>query len=211
MYPTILFAGIKDAGTQAGGWTIEWQGVTGDLLGATTIFQGIQRAAGSNTQVLYDARGVFANFDGTAPVGIAVVGELPYAEGVADLSKFAALRDGYRADQQFAPQGGETDRRHYFRPAAYHYGPVPDRGCLGGGLAAGLGGQGVADVLMGDYPFTGKTPYTWPCSYEQLPINENNVGREDGLRCAVVPLRLWIGGGRQSTDRVDRVPVKGKE
>jgi beta-glucosidase len=28
----------------------------------------------------------------------------------------------------------------------------------------------VADVLFGDYPFTGKLSYTWPRSMEQVPL-----------------------------------------
>ena len=35
----------------------------------------------------------------------------------------------------------------------------------------GTEGQGVADVLFGDQPFTGKLPYTWPRSVEQLPFD----------------------------------------
>ena len=35
----------------------------------------------------------------------------------------------------------------------------------------GTEGQGVADVLFGDYEFTGRLPVTWPKSMEQLPLN----------------------------------------
>jgi beta-glucosidase len=35
----------------------------------------------------------------------------------------------------------------------------------------GTEGQGVADVLFGIQPFTGKLPYTWPSQVEQLPFN----------------------------------------
>jgi beta-glucosidase len=34
----------------------------------------------------------------------------------------------------------------------------------------GTEGQGVADVLFGDYPFTGKLSYTWPRSMDQIPL-----------------------------------------
>ena len=38
----------------------------------------------------------------------------------------------------------------------------------------GTEGQGVADVLFGDLPFTGKLPYTWPASMDQLPLGPAN-------------------------------------
>jgi beta-glucosidase len=189
----ILFAGIKDAGTQAGGWTIEWQGVTGDLLGATTIYQGIQRAVGSNTQVLYEARGVFADFKGTAPVGIAVVGELPYAEGVADLSDLQLSLEDIELISNLRLKVEKlivviisgrpliiTDQ--YQTADAWVAAWLP-----------GSEGQGVADVLMGDYPFTGKTPYTWPRSYEQLPINENNAAGKTGCQAPLFPFGYGLG------------------
>jgi beta-glucosidase len=35
----------------------------------------------------------------------------------------------------------------------------------------GTEGQGVTDVLFGDYKPTGKLSFTWPCSMNQIPIN----------------------------------------
>jgi beta-glucosidase len=38
----------------------------------------------------------------------------------------------------------------------------------------GTEGQGVADALFGDVPFSGKLPYTWPKSIEQLPHKQGD-------------------------------------
>jgi beta-glucosidase len=35
----------------------------------------------------------------------------------------------------------------------------------------GTEGEGVADVLFGDAPFTGKLAYTWPRTDQQLPFD----------------------------------------
>jgi beta-glucosidase len=35
----------------------------------------------------------------------------------------------------------------------------------------GTEGQGIADVLLGDVPFTGKLSHSWPRSMDQEPIN----------------------------------------
>ena len=39
----------------------------------------------------------------------------------------------------------------------------------------GTEGQGVADLLFGDYPFTGKLPYTWPRSMDQIPFDFDHI------------------------------------
>ena len=37
----------------------------------------------------------------------------------------------------------------------------------------GTEGQGIADVLFGDYEPTGKLSFSWPKSMDQLPLNIN--------------------------------------
>ena len=39
----------------------------------------------------------------------------------------------------------------------------------------GMAGEGVADVLFGDYSPTGKLSFSWPRSIDQLPINEGDA------------------------------------
>lgn len=85
--PLIFVAGAaaNDIGIQSGGWTIEWQGKTGKITAGTTIVAGIQAAVGATTRVEYSAAGNFAKLVDAqgqplqADVGIAVVGERPYA------------------------------------------------------------------------------------------------------------------------------------
>ena len=88
-----IFVGGKstdDIGIQSGGWTIEWQGKAGDILQGTTILEGMREVVSADTRVEYSQDG---KFDGKAEIGIAVVGELPYAEGPADdLHAFIAAR-----------------------------------------------------------------------------------------------------------------------
>jgi beta-glucosidase len=39
-------------------------------------------------------------------------------------------------------------------------------------------GQGVADVVFGNYHFTGRLSYTWPRSMEQVPVSTIGEGEE---------------------------------
>jgi beta-glucosidase len=54
---------------------------------------------------------------------------------------------------------------------------------------------GIADVLFGDYPFTGKLPYTWPRSNEQLPININNSADKSGCDAPLFPFGYGLAFG----------------
>ena len=45
----------------------------------------------------------------------------------------------------------------------------------------GTEGQGVADVLFGDFKPTGKLPHTWPRSMDQVPCNVGDDGAKDPL------------------------------
>ncbi len=81
----ILVAGsaADNEGIQSGGWTIEWQGVDGEVPGATSLLEGMKQVAPTSTDILYSLRGEFASST-SADIGIAFVGEKPYAEGVGD-------------------------------------------------------------------------------------------------------------------------------
>jgi beta-glucosidase len=45
----------------------------------------------------------------------------------------------------------------------------------------GTEGQGVADVLFGDYKPTGKLSYTWPKSMDQIPLGVANPDPDKAL------------------------------
>ena len=69
-------------GNQRGGWTIDWQGKSGEVTpGGTTTLRAIQNAVSQSTKVTFSKDGSGA---GGADVGIVVVGEGPYAEGMGD-------------------------------------------------------------------------------------------------------------------------------
>ena len=53
----------------------------------------------------------------------------------------------------------------------------------------GTEGQGVADTLFGVQPFTGTSPYTWPRSVEQLPLEPDG-----GLTDPLFPIGFGLGG-----------------
>jgi beta-glucosidase len=162
----------NNAGLQCGGWTIKWQGTTGNIPGATTICDGIRHCAPSDSIILAH--------DGTvvkkADAAIIVVGEQPYAEWEGDKTAGELVLD-------------EASRTLI---ADYHAAGVKVVVVLISGrplivtheiessdafLAAwlpGSEGEGVADVLFGDYHTTGKLGHTWPATTSQIPIHKGD-------------------------------------
>jgi beta-glucosidase len=56
----------------------------------------------------------------------------------------------------------------------------------------GTEGQGVADVLFGDAPFTGRLPYTWPRSMDQIPFDFSRLSAS-GPRSPLYPYGYGLG------------------
>jgi beta-glucosidase len=176
-----------DIGNQAGGWTVAWQGLSGDIIPGNTILEGIRQVA-PDAQVTYskDASAPTAGND----VGIVVVGETPYAEGFGDVGgplwqdngvprepKTMRLSAADRAavDQVCGTIGDCVVVVVSGRPLVLtdQLGKID---ALVASWLPGSQGEGVADVLFGEQAFTGRLPQTWPRSLDQEPIN---VGDRD--------------------------------
>ncbi|MER6571387.1 glycoside hydrolase family 3 N-terminal domain-containing protein [Streptomyces sp. NPDC001093] len=157
-----------DLGNQTGGWTLTWQGASGTHTRGTTILQGM-RAAGGNVTYSKDASAPTDGYD----AGVVVVGETPYAEGVGDVGNGHSLQLS-AADQAAVDKVCAAMKCAVLivsgRPQL-----VGDRlgriDALVASWLPGTEGEGVADVLYGNRPFTGQLPVTWPRSESQLPIN----------------------------------------
>ncbi|MBT0771985.1 glycoside hydrolase family 3 protein [Kineosporia sp. J2-2] len=181
-----------DIGNQAGGWTLTWQGFSGNenQQPGTTVLEGIREVA-PKAEVTYSE-------DGTAPaagsdVAVVVVGETPYAEGYGDVGgpewpwdpadggvpreeKSLALQPGDQAtvDRVCAAVGKCVVLVVSGRPQVVSTSSGVD--ALVASWLPGTEGAGVADVLFGKRAFTGKLPVTWPATAAQEPIN---VGDKD--------------------------------
>jgi beta-glucosidase len=166
----IFVAGVfaNDIGVQCGGWTIEWQGKSGNITKGVTILDAIQDTATGN--VRFNRFGNF-NSEPKADVGIVVVGETPYAEGRGD-DPGPALSN---IDLELIQRVREQSERVVVilisgRPLIITE-ALPYADAFVAAWLPGTEGQGVADVLFGDRPFTGKTPFSWPRDASQLPFD----------------------------------------
>ncbi|HEX7620125.1 MAG TPA: glycoside hydrolase family 3 C-terminal domain-containing protein, partial [Anaerolineales bacterium] len=182
--------GADDIGMQSGGWTIAWQGKTGNIQPGTTILGGVRQAVSSGTKVEYNPTG---EFTGTANAGIVVVGERPYAEGVGD----ARTLDLSQTDSQVIASMRLHCKKLIViilsgRPLVIT-GQFQQADAWVAAWLPGTEGEGVANVLFGDRPFTGKLPYTWPRSDAQLPVNKNNSASLTGCAAPLFPYGYGLG------------------
>ena len=201
---SILVAGknAHDRGHQCGGFTVAWQGQSGNdvIAGGTSIWEGIQDVA---PQAVLSPDGAAVDQD-AFDVAIVVIGERPYAEGMGDIRA---------ADTVVAPgsgpgiiPGAPIERLQPYAEslelAVNHPEDlativriakkgIPVVAVLVSGrplvvtaemdaatsfVAAwlpGSEGAGVADVLFGDHDFQGRLSFSWPARPEQNPNRED--------------------------------------
>jgi beta-glucosidase len=156
-----------DLGNQCGGWTIDWQGKSGNVTsGGTTILAAVKNSVAKETAVTYSPDGQGAE---GASVGIVVVGEKPYAEGRGDRTDLALDAQDSAAIATMKKAGIPVVVILVSgRPMI-----VTDTlGQCDAFIAAwlpGTEGQGVADVLFGDFKPTGKLSFSWPRNVQQIP------------------------------------------
>lgn len=157
-----------DLGNQAGGWTVSWQGASGRITTGTTILEGITKNTASATYSK-DASAATDGYD----VGVVVVGETPYAEGIGDVG------NGHDLELTAGDKAAVDKVCAAMKCAVLIVSGRPqligdklgDIDALVASWLPGTEGDGVADVLYGKKAFTGQLPVTWPKSESQLPIN----------------------------------------
>ncbi|MBW8002798.1 MAG: glycoside hydrolase family 3 protein [Planctomycetes bacterium] len=161
-----------DIGLQCGGWTITWQGGYGDITPGTTILEGIQdavAAGGGSVTFNKDGRGSEGH-----DIAIVVIGETPYAEGNGYSSTLALSSGDTRCLGRIAAGIPIVVVLVSGRPLMISdY--INDWSALVAAWLPGTEGNGVADVLFGDYDFTGKLPHSWPLNIGQVPINNGDA------------------------------------
>lgn len=166
---------------QSGGWTKKWQGAHKDLFdnpareiaGATSIFDGIRNVVGDENVIDAGTDG----FRDDADIAIIVVGETPYAEGIGD-RKAAQLvldKDQRKLIQRYSDAGIKVVTVLISgRPLLVNE-QIKQSAAFVAAWLPGSEGQGVAEVLFGDFNFRGKLSFSWPRDAGQIPINVGDV------------------------------------
>ncbi|KAK9670243.1 hypothetical protein RND81_13G188800 [Saponaria officinalis] len=159
-------------GYQCGGWTIKWQGFYGnDDTRGTTILDAVKSTVNPSTEVIFkenpDREFIKTNEFTHA---IIVVGEPPYAEIIGDSQTLTMIEPGPTVINNVCGAIKCVVVVISGRPIVMEpY--IASIDALVAAWLPGTEGQGVTDVLFGDYDFTGKLPRTWFRNVSQLPMN----------------------------------------
>ena len=164
----VVGKGADDLGIQCGGWTVSWQG-TGRSTRGTTILQAIRDSVSPNTQVTYSPDG---NDIHDADAVIVVVGEKPYAEGLGDRTNLdLSATDAALIDRAKASRARVTTILLSGRPLILGKSLKASDAFVAAWLP-GTEGEGIADVLFGDFAPTGKLPREWPRNDQQFAADK---------------------------------------
>ena len=149
---------------QCGGWTIDWQGKSGQPIpGGTSILDAIKARAGGGVTVATGGQGAAGD------VAVVVVGEMPYAEAIGDRADLSLAPADVAAVKR-AKAGGATVVVVVLCGRPLILGEVLDEAdAVVVAWLPGSEGAGVADVLFGDHKPTGKLAFAWPRSMDQVP------------------------------------------
>lgn len=168
----ILVAGpaADDIGQQCGGWTIEWQGQPGAITIGTTLLEGLRATLPPETEILYDPAGQFDALSGQpTELGIAVLAEKPYAEGLGDQADLSLAAEDVALIERVRARCDKLVVVLFSGRPLILTDQLPLIDALVAAWLPGTEGQGVADVLCGDYPPTGRLSYNWPRTIMQIP------------------------------------------
>lgn len=157
-----------NSGLQSGGWTVNWQGTTENYKGATTILEGIQKFSDHEVRFDPDGTGTIEDVD----VALIIVGETPYAEFFGDIG---GEMDKYQltlteAHQNYITAYAEKGIKTVVllisgRPLVVTH-QIEQSDAFVAAWLPGSEGDGIAEVLYGEYDFKGKLPHSWPKSEE---------------------------------------------
>ncbi|KAJ4796156.1 Glycosyl hydrolase family protein [Rhynchospora pubera] len=165
-------AHADNLGYQCGGWTITWQGLGGNnITTGTTILEGIKSTVDPRTEVIYAENPTteFIKQNGFS-YAVVVIGELPYAETMGDNLNLTIPDPGPSIIRNTCNNLKCIVVLISGRPLVIEpYISMMD--ALVAAWLPGTEGQGIADVLFGNYGFSGKLSRTWFKSVNQLPMN----------------------------------------
>lgn len=172
---TVYVAGpaANHVGYMCGGWTTYWQGNNSADIGVGIgIKDAVEDVIGGSLVETMNA----------ASTVIVVLTETPYSEGSGDNDSLTLTTGLAHPDNQaallLAEQAQNLGKKVIGilisgRPLILENHLDKFDAFVAAWLPGSLGGNGIADVIFGDYDFSGKLSFTWPKDQSQIGYNSN--------------------------------------
>ncbi|MEJ2567389.1 MAG: glycoside hydrolase family 3 N-terminal domain-containing protein [candidate division WOR-3 bacterium] len=155
-------------GYQCGGWTISWMGGSGDITIGTTIREAIEQEA-PDVEITYSRDGT--SIDTTADAAVVVIGETPYAEGFGDRDNLNLPVSQINLVRNIKNAGLPVIVILISGRPMIIESIIPYSDAIIAAWLPGTEGNGITDVLFGDYNPSGLLSHSWPAEMEDIPIN----------------------------------------
>ncbi|MBP1964409.1 glycoside hydrolase family 3 N-terminal domain-containing protein [Paenibacillus aceris] len=183
----IIMIGDKAShiGYELGGWSLTWQGSGNAITKGTNPLDGIRNAVNAGATVDWDQTGATATAG--HDIAIAVIGEDPYAEGSGDrkgtdltygtgggASSDTSIVANLKAAKAANPNLKVVIILLSGRPLVITKDIDSWDAVVEAWLPGSEGGNGIADVVFGDYDFQGKLPYTWPRDFAEINAKDKS-------------------------------------
>lgn len=158
----------NSTGLQSGGWTVNWQGTIENYKGGTTILEGIEKLVEGT--VVFDENATGNHFD--ADVAIIAVGEPPYAEFFGDIGHesneltLTLTEKHQNYINTYVNEGVKVVVLLISGRPLVTTKQIEQSNAFVAAWLPGSEGDGIAQVLFGDYNFTGRLPHSWPKDLE---------------------------------------------
>jgi beta-glucosidase len=174
--------GADNLGMQCGGWTIDWQGGQGDITIGTTILDGIKNAVSKDTNILYSENALDLE-DSDGDLAIVVIGEDPYTEFFGDKENLDLMDEDLNTIKNLKNKGYKVLVLLISGRPMNISDHIENWDAFAAIWLPGSEGDGVSDILFGDYESTGTLSYPWP------------INTEDGANALTKNLLFKIGFG----------------
>lgn len=148
----------------------------------TTILDAVKAAVGSETEVTYEQHPSPATLDSQAfSYAIVAVGEEAYAESLGDNKDLTIPFNGNDVIRSVAEKIPTLMILVSGRPLVIEPEILSKVDAFVAAWLPGSEGNGITDVIFGDYNFVGKLPVSWFRSVDQLPLNAAEANSYDPL------------------------------
>ena len=168
--------GADNLGMQCGGWTIDWQGGQGDITVGTTILEGIKNSVSDQTKIIYSKDALDID-DSNGDLAIVVIGEDPYTEFFGDRNDLDLIDEDLTTIENLKNKGYKVVVLLISGRPMNISDHIENWDAFAAIWLPGTEGDGVSDILFGDFKSSGTLSYPWPINTE----NGANAAKDDLL------------------------------